>query len=49
MNIFLFNLIDIFRNNGSKVIHTISPKTDCSQSFLNDFYCEAEAPYIANR
>jgi hypothetical protein len=49
MNTSLFNLINIFRNSGAKVTHTISPQTDCSKSFLHDFYCEAEAPYIANR
>ncbi|MDG5490525.1 hypothetical protein [Psychroserpens sp. SPM9] len=47
-HISIFNLIEIFRRNHSKIAHTISPKTHCEQSHIHDFYCDAEKPFIGH-
>lgn len=45
-HISVFNLIEIFRGNGRKVLNTIPAKTHCEQRYIHDFYCEAERPFI---
>lgn len=43
----IFNLIEIFRSSGKRMVHTISPKTHCATKHMHDFYCDAEKPYIS--
>ncbi|GGD18110.1 hypothetical protein [Hyunsoonleella pacifica] len=47
-HISVFNLIEIFRGQGRKVLNTISPKTHCEQKHIHDFYCDAERPHVAD-
>jgi len=42
----IFNLIEIFRTSHKKVVRTISPKTHCAQKHIQDYYCDAEKPYV---
>jgi len=37
----IFNLIEIFRQPGKPVLHSIDPKTHCERKQLHDFYCSA--------
>ena len=45
-HISVFNLIEIFRGKGRKVLNTISPKTHWEQKHIHDYYCDAEMPYV---
>ena len=46
-HISIFNLIEIFSRTRTRVVRTISPKTQCEQNHMADYYCDAEKPFIS--
>lgn len=44
----IFNLIEIFTSSPKQAPQPITVKTYCDQKHIDDFYCDAEKPFISH-